>query len=216
MKNKQTHFLKSSFAMLFFVMIGYTVKFFPESLTAIDSSIQSTVRGSLPEGVTQLFKLITVVGNVKTQILIVALASLFCAVLKWKAEAYFILANGLVAAVLISGFKLLYQRPRPSISHLVHAGGFSFPSGHAMGSMLILGALLIISYQRLSSKDLQITAVIFFSILIALIGLSRVYLGVHYPSDVLAGFILGFGILHLLFPFYDQKRFEWRFQMKQD
>ncbi|HHK1593961.1 TPA: phosphatase PAP2 family protein, partial [Streptococcus pyogenes] len=47
-------------------------------------------------------------------------------------------------------------------------------------------------------------------------GLSRIYLGVHYPSDILAGFVLGFGILQFIYPFYKQKRFEWRFLLKQD
>lgn len=53
MKNKQNHFLIASFALLIFVMIGYTVKFFPESLTSLDSSIQTAIRGTLPQSVTR-------------------------------------------------------------------------------------------------------------------------------------------------------------------
>ncbi|MDV5987712.1 UNVERIFIED_CONTAM: phosphatase PAP2 family protein [Streptococcus canis] len=216
MKNKQNHFLIASFALLLFVMIGYTVKFFPESLTTLDSSIQATIRGNLPQAWTQFFKGITVLGNVSAQLLLVVLSVLVLLLLKWKIEALLVLSNGVVAAVLISSLKWLYQRPRPSIEHLVHAGGFSFPSGHSMGSMLIFGSLLIICHQRIISRSLRLVVDTIFITLILLIGLSRIYLGVHYPSDVLAGFILGFSVLHFLYPCYNQKRFEWRFLLKQD
>ncbi|HES0494615.1 TPA: phosphatase PAP2 family protein, partial [Streptococcus pyogenes] len=76
--------------------------------------------------------------------------------------------------------------------------------------------LLIICYQRLHSKLLQFVTSMIFIILILVIGLSRIYLGVHYPSDILAGFVLGFGILQFIYPFYKKKRFEWRFLLKQD
>ena len=51
--------------------------------------------------------------------------------------------------------------------------------------------------------------------MIALVGLSRIYVGVHYPTDVLAGFTLAFGLLNVIYPTYDRIRFEWRFQSKQ-
>ncbi|HEP1470513.1 TPA: phosphatase PAP2 family protein, partial [Streptococcus pyogenes] len=159
---------------------------------------------------------VTVFGNVMTQVLLVIVSVLVLFFMKWKIEALFILSNGAIAAFLITTLKLFYQRPRPAIEHLVYAGGYSFPSGHAMGSMLIFGSLLIICYQRLHSKLLQFVTSMIFIILILLIGLSRIYLGVHYPSDILAGFVLGFGILHFIYPFYKQKRFEWRFLLKQD
>ncbi|MGT2728970.1 phosphatase PAP2 family protein [Streptococcus phocae subsp. salmonis] len=215
MKNKQQHMLKSSFALLLFVIMGYMVKFFPEQLTALDGVIQSAVRGNLPEGATRFFKLVTIVGNVKTQMMILTISVLICYALKWKAEALFLLSNGLMAALFITGFKILYQRPRPLIEHLVHAGGYSFPSGHTTGSMLIIGSLIIIFHQRLRQSPFQLVVDFCLTSLLLLIGLSRVYLGVHYPSDVLAGFLLGFGILSLLYPYYDKKRFEWRFHLKQ-
>ncbi|VGV80881.1 PAP2 superfamily protein [Streptococcus pyogenes] len=216
MTNKQTHFLIASFALLIFVIIGYTVKFFPERLALLDNTIQSEIRGNLPIVLTQFFRGVTVFGNVMTQVLLVIVSVLVLFFMKWKIEALFILSNGAIAAFLITTLKLFYQRPRPAIEHLVYAGGYSFPSGHAMGSMLIFGSLLIICYQRLHSKLLQFVTSMIFIILILVIGLSRIYLGVHYPSDILAGFVLGFGILQFIYPFYKQKRFEWRFLLKQD
>lgn len=88
MKNKQNHFLIASFALLIFVMIGYTVKFFPESLTSLDSSIQTAIRGTLPQSVTRFFRIITVFGNVTTQLLVVTVSVIAFLFIKWKMEAF--------------------------------------------------------------------------------------------------------------------------------
>lgn len=95
-------------------------------------------------------------------------------------------------ALLSAGLKSLYQRPRPDlVTHLAEVSSASFPSGHAMLSAvtyLTLGALLarVQPQQRLKAY--------IFSVALALtivVGLSRVYLGVHWPTDVLAGWVVG-------------------------
>ena len=134
---------------------------------------------------------------------------------KWRVEGLFLALSGTVSGLLIVATKGLYARVRPAIEHLVVAQGFSFPSGHSAGSMMIYGFMLIIAHQRLTSKPIRLLVEGFFLALIFLIGLSRIYLGVHYPTDVLAGFLLGFACLQFIYPFYDQKRFEARFQGKQ-
>ena len=87
--------------------------------------------------------------------------------------------------VLNAIIKSIFQVPRPDlIEHLVHADDWSFPSGHSQGAMVLWGWL---AYEL---KDRR--AYIVAAILIAGVGFSRVYLGVHYPSDVLGGFFVGF------------------------
>ncbi|CAM4128634.1 phosphatase [Streptococcus penaeicida] len=215
MKNRQEYLLRSSFAFLFFVMLGYTVQFYPETLVSFDKSIQETIRGTLPERATYFFRAITYMGNVSTQIAVVVIVTILLFLKKWKAEALFFLSNGVLAGLLISGFKLIYQRARPTLEHIVYAGGFSFPSGHAMGSFIIYGAILLILLNRFQHKTIRLILILAFSSLILLIGLSRIYLGVHYPTDVIGGFTFAYGVLNLLYPFYMKKRFEWRFQSKQ-
>lgn len=215
MKNRQEYLLRSSFAFLFFVMLGYTVQFYPETLVSFDKSIQETIRGTLPERATYFFRAITYMGNVSTQIAVVVIVTILLFLKKWKAEALFFLANGVLAGLLISGFKLIYQRARPTLEHIVYAGGFSFPSGHAMGSFIIYGAIVLILLNRFQHKTIRLILILAFSSLILLIGLSRIYLGVHYPTDVIGGFTFAYGVLNLLYPFYMKKRFEWRFQSKQ-
>ena len=186
MKHKHTHYIYASFALLLFVALGYMVKFYPEALTGFDSNIQTWVRGDLPAGLTRFFKTITILGNTPVQAIIAIVAVIWLYLRQYKAEAIFVGASGLLASILIVSLKYIYQRQRPSITHLVHASGYSFPSGYAITGLLIF-----------------------------LVGLSRIYVGVHYLTDVLAGFTLAFGLINAIYPTYDRIRFEWRFQSKQ-
>lgn len=90
-------------------------------------------------------------------------------------------------------FKNLFTRTRPDyIEHLVEESTYSFPSGHAMGMTIILGSLAFVIYRLISKRLFFKYLAIFYCLATAIIvGLSRIYLGVHYPSDVLAGFSLG-------------------------
>ena len=212
MKHKHTHYTYASFALLLFVALGYMVKFYPEALTGFDSNIQTWVRGGLPAGLTRFFKTITMLGNTPVQAIIAIVAVIWLYLRQYKSEAIFVGASGLLASILIVSLKYIYQRQRPSITHLVHASGYSFPSGHSLG---ILGAIAIVLAQRLEKKESKIVVYAINGLLIFLVGLSRIYVGVHYPTDVLAGFTLAFALLNAIYPTYDRIRFEWRFQSKQ-
>ena len=215
MKHKHTHYICASVAFLLFVAIGYMVKFYPEALTEFDSSIQTRVRGDLPGGLTHFFKTITILGNTSVQAIIAIVAVIWLYLRQYKSEAIFVGTSGVLASIMIVSLKYIYQRPRPLITHLVHASGYSFPSGHSLGTFMILGAIAIVLTQRLEKKESQAAVFAISGLLIALVGLSRIYVGVHFPTDVLAGFTLAFGLLNVIYPTYDRIRFEWRFQSKQ-
>ena len=155
MKHKHTHYIYASFAFLLFVALGYMVKFYPEALTGFDSNIQTWVRGDLPGGLTAFFKMITTLGNTSVQAVIAILAVIWLYLRQYKAEAIFVGTSGVLASIMIMSLKYIYQRPRPSITHLVHAGGYSFPSGHSLGTFMILGAIAIVLTQRLVKKQLN-------------------------------------------------------------
>lgn len=91
------------------------------------------------------------------------------------------------------------QRPRPMVCHLVVEHSFSFPSGHAMGSTTFYGAIIYFIWKSTLAKKYKILVTIFLCFLILGICFSRLYLGVHYFSDVLAGVCLSVFLLRFLF-----------------
>ncbi|WP_157182432.1 phosphatase PAP2 family protein [Bacillus sp. m3-13] len=105
--------------------------------------------------------------------------------------ALFLWAN-LVGVRLLNTFvKTIFSRDRPSLDHVVDAGFYSYPSGHSMNSMAFFGAIAFLCYIKIKQTWLRNILMTGCFVLIGLIGFSRVYLGVHYPLDVLGGFSMG-------------------------
>jgi undecaprenyl-diphosphatase len=101
-------------------------------------------------------------------------------------------AIALSSLALMFILKNLFGRARPDIPLLREAQGLSFPSGHALMSVTFYGLLIYIIWQTVKRPWLRITLVTLLLMLILIIGFSRIYLRVHYASDVLAGFATGF------------------------
>lgn len=93
--------------------------------------------------------------------------------------------------------KHIIRRERPDVLKLIKQGGFSYPSGHSMISMCMYGCLIYVVLKKIKNKYLKWFLVFILSLLIVSVGLSRIYVGVHYLSDVVSGFILGLIILIL-------------------
>ena len=215
MKDKQTFMMKGSFALLLFMIIGYIVKFYPEMLVSFDQPIQTAIRGDLPETLTLLFRAITHLIDIPVIISWVLIVAFIFYRKQWKMESYLMLGNLTLAGILIVTFKNIYQRPRPEILHLVEEKGFSFPSGHSLAVTIMVGTLIVIFSQRIKDKLWKRIVQVLLGFYLLSVLVSRVYLGVHYPSDVLASLCVGLGVLFIEFPFYDKLRFQWRFKGKQ-
>ena len=215
MKDKQTFMMKGSFALLLFMIIGYIVKFYPEMLVDFDQPIQTAIRGDLPETLTLLFRAITHLIDIPVIISWVLIVAFVFYRKQWKMESYLMLGNLTLAGILIVTFKNIYQRPRPEILHLVEEKGFSFPSGHSLAVTIMVGTLIVILSQRIKNTVWRKIVQILLSLYIFSVLVSRIYLGVHYPSDVIASLCVGLGVLFMEFPFYDKLRFQWRFKGKQ-
>ncbi|HHT7796162.1 TPA: phosphatase PAP2 family protein [Streptococcus suis] len=216
MKNKQIHLRNASFFALAFVILGYVVKFYPSTLAGFDSTVQSAIRGNLPSGASQFWTSITVLGNTVIILAItMILATIFYYYKKWKIEAYLLLASFAAMGVASTALKYVYQRPRPSIEWLIDTIGYSFPSWHTASTMMIAGAVVIIVYQRMKKGIARLVLQAVLILLAVLVAVSRIYIGVHYPTDIIGGWLLAVTLLQMMYPFYDQKRFEWRFQSKQ-
>lgn len=198
--NRKINYFWGSLALLFFFFLLGWVLLAPVSLTALDSSLQQFIRGDLPAFATFFFSRITLVFNPSIVVIWVLLVAVFFFVNKKKRSALFLLGNLVLSGLLIVILKHLIRRPRPLLVHLVKESGFSFPSGHALAATLICGSLMILaglSVRRNIYKRLLQVGLGFF---VGVILLSRIYLGVHYPSDVLAGCLLGIACLQLESP----------------
>ena len=215
MKDKQTYLTKGSFALLLFVILGYMVKFYPDMLIGFDQPIQTAIRGDLPASLTFLFRTITHLIDIPVITTWVLIVAFIFNRKQWKLESYLMLGNLALAGILIVTFKNIYQRPRPEILHLVEEKGFSFPSGHSLAVTIMVGTLIVILSQRIKDHLWKRLVQILLGLYLVSVLISRVYLGVHYPSDVLASLCVGLGVLFIEFPFYDKLRFQWRFKGMQ-
>jgi len=109
---------------------------------------------------------------------------------RWRVAAIFAITC-IGGAVLSRGFKLLFGKERPALwSQPITETSYSFPSGHALGSMVLYGFLAYLLVQRFKSQKWLIYGIA--TLLIGSIGFSRIYLGVHWPTDVAAGYSIGF------------------------
>ena len=197
------------------MILGYIVKFYPDMLIGFDQPIQTAIRGDLPDFLTILFRTITHLIDIPVIITWVLIVAFIFYRKQWKLESYLMLGNLTLAGILIVTFKNIYQRPRPEILHLVEEKGFSFPSGHSLAVTIMVGTLIVIFSQRIKDKLWKRIVQILLGFYLLSVLVSRVYLGVHYPSDVLASLCVGLGVLFIEFPFYDILRFQWRFKGKQ-
>lgn len=101
-------------------------------------------------------------------------------------------AIALSSVALMFVLKNLFGRARPLIPLLEEARGLSFPSGHALMSVTFYGLMIYLIWHNVKNKPLKWTFITFLAVLVVLIGFSRIYLRVHYPTDVMAGFAMGF------------------------
>ena len=140
---------------------------------------------------TNIMKIITFLGSALS---IILLTVLLIIVVKGKRNKILIIINVIVTTLLNQLLKNVFQRGRP-IDSIIEESGYSFPSGHSMVSMAFYGFLIYLVYKsNIKYKGLIVGLL---SVLIVLIGISRIYLGVHYPTDVIGGFTLSLSYLLL-------------------
>lgn len=141
---------------------------------------------------TPIAKVITNFGGAYIVIFITFVLVLF---LKERREKALVVINLISVTAINQLLKQIVQRPRPTEYRIVDASGYSFPSGHSMVSMAFYGYIIYLIYKNVKQPVLKWTSIILLGVLIFMIGISRIYLGVHYTSDVLAGFMLSLSYL---------------------
>ena len=141
---------------------------------------------------TPIAKFITNFGGA---IFLIILTITLFVLIKNKKIGLSIILNLIVITGLNQILKYILQRPRPTEYRLIEETGFSFPSGHSMVSMAFYGYLIYLIYKYVKNKYLKWISIVLLITLICSIGISRIYLGVHYTSDVLGGFLISLSYL---------------------
>lgn len=137
-----------------------------------------------------IFRIITKLGNTSIITIFSIIIVIVLLIIKKYYYALYTALTMITASATTDIIKDLVQRPRPSVHHLVYAGGFSYPSGHSSGSMALFGVLIVLTYFLIKNKNLKMILYVILGLLIISIGISRIYLHVHYPSDVLGGYLI--------------------------
>ena len=158
----------------------------------LDTFIYNIIIKMQSDSVTQIFKAITFLASTKF-ILCLNIIALIIYIIKKRGYLLLIPVNSIFSVVSNNLIKFLIKRPRPNVLRLVTETNYSYPSGHAMISVLFYGSIITL-LNRNNIKYRKIINIILM-LIILLVGVSRIYLGVHYASDIIGGYLISTGIL---------------------
>ena len=198
MKEKTKEFIKKNlkWIILFICLIGFLALaedvFNKEIMNGDIIGYKVISEFLISDFVTPVAKFITNFGG--AIFLIVLTITLFI-VIRDKKIGISIFSNLVIITALNQLLKRILQRPRPTEYRIIEETGYSFPSGHSMISMAFYGYLIYLIYKYVKNKYVKVGSIVLLSILICAIGISRIYLGVHYTSDVLGGFLISVSYL---------------------
>ena len=164
-----------------------------EYLATFDTTLSNFFTNLRSPGLTGFYKFITDLGDTFGYVIVFSISTVFF-YLKFKNWKY--VAQIALVMILALGSNLLLKntinRARPISEHLVTVKTLSFPSGHATMAMAFYGFLIYLIFMFSMNKWVKSILITILAFIILNIGISRIYLGVHYPSDILGGFIAGF------------------------
>jgi membrane-associated phospholipid phosphatase len=171
-----------------------------EGETRTDQRLADWLHGRATDPFSDVFRAITTLGNFATLVVVTVIAVAVFWRRRERTDAVFVAFAFLGAQVLSSGMKLGFRRERPFFPDpLATESTFSFPSGHALVSLAVYGSIALVLARRLRKRGDRILLFAATGLLVGAIGFSRIYLGVHFLSDVLAGFAAGAAWLALLY-----------------
>jgi len=194
---KSLKYIILSIVLVIFILILMDV--IQNEIYEFDNIVYTYIQKYIQEPTTRILKILTNMGGA---LVLISITIIVMCVVKNKKYGICIAVNLSGVAILNQLLKFIIQRPRPGeLYRLVEESGFSFPSGHSMASMAFYGLLIYFAYKNIKNTKLKWFVCILLSIIIFTIGISRIYLGAHYASDVLGGFCLSIIYLSMFIKF---------------
>lgn len=180
-----------------------------------DLSIYNFIYGLNSPGLTMFMRVISSLGSA-----IVIITALLCIFLLFKDKKIFLqfFTLTIVTKVINHIIKIIVKRERPNVLTSISVeSGYSFPSAHTMISTVFYGFIIYLIMKNVKNKKIKNISIISLFIIIFLIGISRIYLGVHYATDVIFGFLFGFIILFIFINLiYKKSRKNISFELNND
>ncbi|MDG4981245.1 phosphatase PAP2 family protein [Lactococcus lactis] len=206
--NKKIYYISGAITTLSFLILALFVKIdFTHGPFPFDRPIQTwAFHLQSSSGLTYFFSHMTNIFGDKGGIIVAVLLALVLYLLfKQKEATIWFAATVVLSLALNTVIKVIIGRERPDIHRLAafaNEAGKSFPSGHSIFATIIFGSIFFICLGKLKNRSSKILLGILCIILIALVMFSRIFVGVHYPSDTIGGFLEGISILLLTYPTY--------------
>lgn len=206
--NKKIYYISGAITTLAFLILALFVKIdFTHGPFPFDRPIQTwAFHLQSSSGLTYFFSHMTNIFGDKGGIIVAVLLALVLYLLfKQKEATIWFAATVVLSLALNTVIKVIIGRERPDIHRLAafaNEAGKSFPSGHSIFATIIFGSIFFICLGKLKNRSSKILLGILCIILIALVMFSRIFVGVHYPSDTIGGFLEGISILLLTYPTY--------------
>jgi undecaprenyl-diphosphatase len=170
------------------------------ALTGLDGPFRDWVIGHRTGFVTEVMVGASRFGSTPSLVVITLAVAAWLAWRGRKGDSLLVVGGALGAFALGPVLKAVVERPRPALAdHVVFVNSWSYPSGHSLNSMVVLGLLTVLAVRERPGPVRRTALAVLGTLLVALIGFSRVYLGVHWPSDVLAGWLVGIVWLTICF-----------------
>ncbi|WP_375509396.1 phosphatase PAP2 family protein [uncultured Nostoc sp.] len=181
----------ASCLLILFVLAKLAEEVLERDAFAFDTNFLLWLHQFANPNLDNLMLFVTNLGNPSTVVIVAGITVLLLWWRRYREETKVFVLACLGGLILNIGLKLFFSKPRPQLWHrLISEKSFSFPSGHALGSMVLYGFIayeLATHYPHFAKVIYSLTV-----ILIATIGISRLYLGVHWPTDIIAGYGVGF------------------------
>ncbi len=206
-------FIVSLVSLIGFGFMAFLVS--DHKIIQFDQTVISFIQGLESPMFTAIMKLFTFIGST-TSIVVFSLLVLFFLynVFKHRSELVLFMIVLLGSNVLFISLKLFFHRARPNFHRLIEVGGYSFPSGHATNAITFYGLLAFLLWRHIPARWGRTVLIVISIAMIIMIGTSRIYLGVHYPTDIISGYLVGGFWLAIAIWFY--QRYEEKRQKRKN
>src|SRR3954470_12294290 len=203
------HFIVGLFSLIGFSMMAIFIS--GQTIIQFDQIVISFIQGFESPMLTSIMKFFTYIGSFPSVLVISLFASFFLYFVLDHRRELLLFGTVVIGTPIINQIlKQFFHRARPDLHRLIEIGGYSFPSGHAMNAFAVYGILAFLLWRHIPTRLGRTVLIIISTIFILMIGTSRIYLGVHYPSDIIGGyFASGFWLASSIWFFqrYKEKRY---------